>query len=165
MKALALDYEHSQLELRDVPEPGEPAPGPVLFRIAEGGSCGTDRDLARWAGIPLRDARAGLAAAGPPPKRDRPELPPPRLLGAFEPCLLGWASREDIVGPDPKNLVTVGGMFHPFAMVGGRAVARWKLSGGEVKLEPFSRIARADREALERDAADVRRFLGATPSE
>jgi hypothetical protein len=51
-------------------------------------------------------------------------------------------------------------MFYPFAMVGGRAVARWKLVDGELDLNAFRRIARADRDALERDAADVRRFLG-----
>jgi winged helix DNA-binding protein len=122
-----------------------------------------DRDLARWAGIPLRDARAGLAAlgAGEAARGGRSRaLPPPRLLGAFEPCLLGWDSRADIVGDGPKNLVTVGGMFYPFAMVRGRAVARWKLVDGELELDAFRRIDKADRQALERDAADVERFLG-----
>jgi Winged helix DNA-binding domain len=128
-------------------------------RYLAGHAPATDRDLARWAGIPLRDARAGLAGAGKPPKRSGGELPPPRLLGTFEPCLLGWTSREDIVGETP-NLVTVGGMFYPFALVRGQAVAKWKLADGKLQLDPFRRIARADREALERDAADVERFLG-----
>jgi hypothetical protein len=73
---------------------------------------------------------------------------------------LGWTSRTDIVGDDAPNLVTVGGMFYPFAMVRGRAVARWKLRDGGLELEPFRRIAKADRAALERDAEDVKRFLG-----
>jgi hypothetical protein len=128
-------------------------------RYLAGHAPATDRDLARWAGIPLRDARAGLAAAGPPPDRNTAELPPPRLLGAFEPCLLGWTSRADIVGTAPKNLVTVGGMFHPFAMVRGQAVARWRLTDGALELDPFRRIAKPDREALQRDAAEVRRFF------
>jgi hypothetical protein len=129
-------------------------------RYLAGHAPATDRDLARWAGISLRDARAGLAGAGPAPMSDHAELPPPRLLGAFEPCLLGWASRADIVGSSPKNLITVGGMFYPFAMVRGQAVARWRLADGEPELEPFRRIAKPDREALERDATAVRRFLG-----
>ena len=135
--------------------------GEFARRYLAGHAPANDRDLARWAGIPLRDARAGLAAAGPPrdPAGLEPELPPPRLLGAFEPCLLGWTSREDIVG-DAPNLVTVGGMFYPFAMVRGRAVARWKLNGNELELDPFRRIAKRDREALERDAEDVEAFLG-----
>jgi Winged helix DNA-binding domain len=136
--------------------------GEFARRYLAGHAPATDRDLARWAGISLGDARRGLAAAGEPPKPtvETAELPPPRLLGAFEPCLLGWTSREDIVGEGQQNLVTVGGMFHPFAMVRGRAVARWKLTNGEVRLDPFRRIAKADRAALERDAADVKRFLG-----
>ena len=134
-------------------------------RYLAGHAPADDRDLARWAGIPLRDARAGLAAVGDGAdgraRRSRsPELPPPRLLGAFEPCLLGWDSRADIVGDGPRNLVTVGGMFYPFAMVGGRAVARWKLVDRGLELDAFRRIAKADREALERDAADAERFLG-----
>jgi Winged helix DNA-binding domain len=120
-----------------------------------------DRDLARWAGISLRDARAALAAAGPARKREPADLPPPRLLGAFEPLLLGWTSRTDILGEKSPNLVTVGGMFHPFALVGGKAVARWRLTpDGQLELDPFRRISKADRAALEEDAEDVKRFLG-----
>jgi hypothetical protein len=45
-------------------------------------------------------------------------------------------------------------------MVRGRAVARWKRPDGRLELDPFRRIAKADRSALERDAEDVERFLG-----
>jgi hypothetical protein len=145
--------------------------GEFARRYLAGHGPASPGDLARWAGVPLRDARAGFEAiasaldeldGGLFDLRGRSpaaEPPPPRLLGSFEPCLLGWTSREDIVG-DAPNLITVGGMFYPFAMVRGRAVARWKIADGKVDLEPFRRIAKADREALERDAADVVRFLG-----
>src|SRR3954452_1930812 len=66
----------------------------------------TDRDLAAWAGLPLRDARAGLGAiAGE--LRDAGDVVvdladatraaepiAPRLLGAFDPYLLGWRERS-----------------------------------------------------------------------
>jgi Winged helix DNA-binding domain len=117
-----------------------------------------DRDLARWAGIVLRDARAGLRGVRFTPRTPAP-LPPPRLLGAFEPVLLGWDSREDVVGPHGER-VTVSGIFRSFAMVGGRAVATWRLAGGELTIEPLEEIAPADAEALDADALDVRRFLG-----
>jgi Winged helix DNA-binding domain len=133
--------------------------GEFARRYLAGHAPATDRDLARWAGISLGDARAGLAAAGDQGSWDAAELPPPKLLGAFEPALLGWTSREDIVGGEP-NLITAGGMFYPFAMVRGRAVARWRLLDGQVKLDPFRPISRADRDALERDAEDVVCFLG-----
>lgn len=130
-----------------------------------------DRDLARWAGLPLRDARAGLGAiASELVERDdglvdlarRPPaapLPPPRLLGAFEPVLLGWTSRDDIVGPH-KLLVTINGIFRPFALVDGRAVATWKLAGGKVKIEPLGKLTKRAAAALEAEADEVVAFLG-----
>ena len=51
-----------------------------------------------------------------------PPLPPPRLLGAFDPLLLGWTSREPILGRN-TSVVTVNGIFRPFALVRGRGVA------------------------------------------
>ncbi|MDQ6873805.1 MAG: winged helix DNA-binding domain-containing protein [Actinomycetota bacterium] len=130
-----------------------------------------ERDLARWAGVPLRVARAGLTAiaaelverpdglvalAGRPASTD---LPPPRLLGAFDPLLLGWCSREAILGAN-QGAVTVNGVFRPFALVGGRGAATWTLPGGRVVLHPFGRLSAADRAALDADAVDVVRFLG-----
>jgi hypothetical protein len=129
-----------------------------------------DRDLARWAGLPLRDARAGLSAIGSELEQDADgrvrlkkqsangEIPPPRLLGAFDPVLLGWTSREDVIGSH-TGLVTRNGMFHPFILVGGRAVGRWRLARGEVGLEPFESIPPRTLPALEAEAADVVRFL------
>jgi hypothetical protein len=131
-----------------------------------------DRDLARWAGVPLRDARAGLAAVAAEVE-ERPdgllqlkgqrlehELPPPRLLGAFDPVLLGWISREEITGRHTE-LITTNGLFRPFAMVNGKAVATWRLVKGKVAVEPLARISKKDRAALEADATDVERFMGA----
>jgi hypothetical protein len=131
-----------------------------------------DRDLAKWAGITLGDARAGLQAiAGELEQRDdglvdlarRPpaadELPPPRLLGPFDPLLHGWVSRDPVLGGQ-DGVVTTNGIFRPIALVDGRAVATWTMPGGEVTLAPFGRITRAAAAALEDDAADVARFLG-----
>ena len=121
-------------------------------RYLAGHGPANDRDLVKWAGLPLRDARAGLKAIGSelversdglldlarrPPAA---ELPPPRLLGQFEPVLLGWASREFVVGE--RQRVTVNGIFHPFAMVKGRAKARWSLAGDRLQLDPFERLTR-----------------------
>jgi hypothetical protein len=129
-----------------------------------------DRDLARWAGLPLRDARAGLAAiAGELVERDdglvhlaaappEPEVPGPRLLGAFDPLLLGWSSRERILGPH-THLVTMNGIFRPFALVKGRAAATWRLKGGRVEVEPLDKVSKAAGAALAADASDVERFI------
>jgi hypothetical protein len=134
-----------------------------------------ERDLARWAGLPLRDARAGLRAIGGElrelpggladlARRSRAaRLPPPRLLGAFEPMLLGWSSRAGILGSDDARVVT-GGVFRNFALVGGRGVAVWRLagSGGRVEIEPFADLDPDDAAALARDGEAVKRFLTPT---
>jgi hypothetical protein len=129
-----------------------------------------ERDLARWAGLPLRDARAGLAAIASELRRredglvdlaKRPPaepLPPPRLLGAYDPLLLGWTSREEIIGRH-RSLVTTNGLFRPFALVGGRAVAVWRLAGGKVTIEPLERVTKKDGAALEADAEQVLAFM------
>ena len=139
-------------------------------RYLAGHGPANDRDLARWAGLPLRDARAGLKAIAPELERredglldliKRPppaELPPPRLLGPFEPLLLGWTSREPILG-DNVSAVTINGIFKPIALVRGRAVATWTMPKGKIELAPFGRLRTADRAALEADATNVERFL------
>ncbi len=77
------------------------------------------------------------------------EVPAPRLLGAFDPVLLGWTSREPILGPH-THLVTMNGIFRPFAMVKGRAVATWKLNRGKVTIEPLGRIAKTGQRGSRR---------------
>jgi hypothetical protein len=161
---------------------GEPPPFEREAALAElarrylaGHGPADDRDLAKWAGLPLRDSRAGLAAIGSKLEdvgegrfrlRGRaPEsrrMPPPRLLGAFEPVLLGWTSRGPIIDADHERRVADRGAFWPFALVGGRAVANWKLAEGEVELGcPFGPVPANAAAALRREAADVRRFLAA----
>jgi hypothetical protein len=170
--------EHAYVLARDWLGPQRPvdreaALAELARRYLVGHGPASDRDLARWAGLPLRDARAGLAAIASElvelegegdlvdlARRDRPEpLPPPRLLGAFDPLLLGWTSREQIVGPH-KMLVTSNGIFRPFALVGGRAVATWRLAAGKLTIQHLSRVAKKDAAALEADAAEVLRYLG-----
>lgn len=170
-----LGKEHAYVLVRDWLGPVKPvdrdmALAELARRYLAGHAPADDRDLARWAGLPLRDARAGLGAiaselveledglahlAARPPA---PEVPGPRLLGAFDPVLLGWTSRAPILGPHTQ-LVTTNGIFRPFALVKGRAVARWKLSRGRVALEPLGPISKAAAAALEADAADVERFI------
>lgn len=167
--------EHAYALVRDWLEPVKPidrdkALAELARRYLVGHAPADDRDLARWAGLPLRDARAGLSAiatelverddglvhlANSPP---RPEVPGPMLIGAYDPVLLGWTSREQIIGPH-THLVTNNGLFRPFAMVKGRAVATWRLNSGKVSIEPLGRVTKKASAALEAEAADVERFM------
>lgn len=143
----------------------------LCSRYLLGHSPASERDLAKWAGLPLREIRAGMAAA-----RDQLEplpdgqvrhvdaqrgdaVPRPLLLGSFDPLLHGWVSREPVLGPH-TGIVTVNGIFRPFALVDGRAVATWTIRNGRVVLEPFRPLGVQDRSALTADAEDVLRFLG-----
>ncbi|MDQ6784532.1 MAG: winged helix DNA-binding domain-containing protein [Actinomycetota bacterium] len=140
-------------------------------RFLAGHGPADDRDLARWAGLPLRDVRAGLSAIAAElhdlgrglvslkGTTTEAELPPPRLLGAFDPLLLGWCDRRPIVG-DHRTLVTDNGLFRPFALVGGRAVASWALSSGELRIRAFNPLSPAVKRALTREAAAVLAYLG-----
>jgi hypothetical protein len=154
---------------RSRPVERESALAELARRYLAGHGPADERDFAKWAGLPLRDVRAGLGAvAGELEERDglldlagRPpaaELPTPRLLGAFEPVLLGWRSREPILGAHP-GLVTVNGLFRPFALVAGRAVATWRLAGGRVTLEPLEPLGDETESALAAEAEAVLRYL------
>lgn len=170
--------EHAYVLVRDWL--GETAPverdrglAELARRYLAGHGPAADRDLARWAGLPLRDARAGLAAIaseldergdGLVDLAGRPaavELPPPLLLGSYDPVLLGWTSRGELLGAHEAAVIG-NGLFRPFALVRGRAVATWRIRAGEVVLEPFGDLARRDAAGLEADAQDVVRYLGVT---
>lgn len=126
-------------------------------RYLAGHSPSTDRDLARWAGIRLTDARAALSGVKAVAVESAP-LPPPTLLGPFDEVLMGWESRDLVLG-DRQDIVTKNGIFKPIALVRGRAVATWALPRGRVELQPFVPLSGSVRKALAREAADVERFL------
>jgi hypothetical protein len=138
-----------------------------------------ERDLARWAGLTLRQSRAGLSSIGSDlvdaggglvrlaEDRDASAVPagetypPPRLLGPFDPLLLGWADRGPLLDDD-RDLITTNGIFHPFALVDGRAVAKWGLAAGTLTIRPFEALRPTVVEALTVDAGAVGDYLGLT---
>jgi Winged helix DNA-binding domain len=149
----------------------------LALRYLGGHGPASERDLAKWAGLTLGDARAGLAALGDRLRSrdgglveldDAPRvgtLPGPTLLGAFEPVLMGWCSREPVLGEHDARVVT-GGIFRAFAFApdgerpGGRAVATWKFGGRGVELTPLRGLEPALAAELTRDGDAVLRFLG-----
>lgn len=172
--------EHAYVLVRDwLPTPERIDRDRVLAELARrylaGHGPADDRDLAKWAGLALRDARAGLAAiASELLQREdglvdltrRPAaapLPPPRLLGSFDPVLHGWVSREPMLA-DKEPIITLNGVFRPFALVRGRAVAVWSMRAGKIALSPFGRLTRRDAAALRADALAVTAYLASEPT-
>jgi hypothetical protein len=173
-----IDGQHAYVLVNDwLDDPGpidrDAALAELARRYLAGHGPADARDVAKWAGLPLRDARAGLTSiAGELDERSDglvdlkkrlpvAELPPPRLLGSFDPLLVGWRSREPLVGAN-QAILTVNGVFRPFALVRGRAVATWSMPGNSIVLKPFAPVSRKDRAALADDAEAVARFLGVT---
>ncbi len=143
-------------------------------RYLTGHGPASDRDLAYWAGITLTQARRGLAAIGgrleelpgglvrlraDGPESD-PELPPPRLLGPFDPVLHGWPDRGFLIpGEEERSVVTVNGLFRSTILVDGRVAGIWRSAAGAVELDPFAPLDRNVERALEEDAAAVAAYL------
>jgi hypothetical protein len=115
------------------------------------------RAALRSAGAAIHERDDGLvelAGASPAP----PGWPAPRLLGPFDPLLLGWRSREDVVGGH-RGIVTTNGLFRPIALVNGRAAAIWRLRGGRVTIEPFAPMDADLAAALDADGRAVVGYL------
>ena len=117
---------------------------------------GDDRDLAKWSGLPLRDARAALRATKPVTTTGF--VAQPKLLGAFDEVLMGWRDRSWVLGEDESRVIA-GGIFRPTILVGGRAVGTWGFAAGHVRLEPFEAL---DERLLAEEVAAVERFLSAS---
>jgi hypothetical protein len=145
--------------------PRDDATAVLAQRYLAGHGPADEADLARWSGIALRQARAGLGAiadrlvdvgdglvrlvdaSGDESEREtHVAAPDPRLLGP--------------IVDDDSTLVSANGLFRPFALVGSRAVARWRLSGDAVTIEPFAPLRDDVADALRADAAALGRYLG-----
>jgi hypothetical protein len=147
----------------------------LVSRYLIGHSPAAPVDIARWSGLPLRDIRTGLQrlggrldqrAGGLVEPRKAPSDPypaPPRLLGSWDPLLVGWKDRRFVTGAHDRDVVT-GGLFRPLILLGGQVAGLWRITEGEVVLRPFEPPSESDRLALERDAADVRRYLRLEPA-
>jgi Winged helix DNA-binding domain len=140
-------------------------------RYLAGHGPASDRDLAKWANVALRDARAGLQAIASEldqradglvdlPGRPQGPLPPPRLLGPFDPLLLGWESRGFLHDGAPQ-LIADNGLIRAVALVSGRPIGTWSLRAGGVELQLWERQNRATVTALECEAAAVETYLEA----
>ncbi len=141
----------------------------------------TEADFAGWAGLPLGDVRAGMAAIGgelrevsalgasawqPKGRAPRPvEADLVRLLPAFDTYLMGHRARDFIAPPGhwPK-IGPGGGVLHPPITVGGAAVGTWRLRRRANKLHaellPFGGLDGPTRAAIDAELDDVARFEG-----
>ena len=155
--------------------------GELARRFFLGHGPATVHDLARWAGIPLRDARAGLAVVRPelaalevdgvehlmdPTTPDRlaacrKEAEDVVLLPGFDEFVLGYRDRTTILAPEFAERIVPGnnGMFRPTVLLGGQVVGTWQLTGRGAKravtATPFTSFPDAATERILERAADL----------
>jgi hypothetical protein len=138
----------------------------------------TEADFAGWAGLPLRDVRAGLEGiAGElrevrvgegrawtlkrARRRSRGRIV--RLLPAWDTYLMGYRDRSFLAKPDEwRRIMPGGGILHPAIVVDGRAIGVWRLrrkgDAHSVQLDAFTNLDAATTEAIDAEIADVVRF-------
>ena len=126
-------------------------------RYAAAHAPATAEDFAVWSGLPAADVRRGWQ--DPESPSGEPDEGPVRLLPAFDEWLLGWASRDPVLPQRQAPKVLRGGIIRPVAIADGRIFATWRLDRRRgVELEPFARVGRAMRAAVE--AEEERLGLG-----
>ena len=140
----------------------------------------TDRDFAYWAGLPLRDVRAGLESISKEIEEVRvgdetmlaplgglPRLPATgqvRMLGNFDTYLLGWKDRGFSVASEHAQHVKEGGggWIRPVILEDGIVVGGWRSSRKGGKLEITLNLRNAERGRLrskiDAEVADIARF-------
>jgi hypothetical protein len=135
--------------------------GRLALRYLRSHGPASDADLARWAGIPLRDARRGRAACAGElatieiggmsyhldpetlegetggPHRPQPSV---LLLPGFDEYLLGYGDRSAALAPAYADRVVPGGngMFRSSVVVDGEVVGTWsrKIRAGALVIAP-----------------------------
>ena len=139
--------------------------GDLALRYFAGHGPATVPDLVRWAGLGVRDVRAGLAVAAPQLERRevdgtehwldpatperlaaaRAEAEGVLLLPGFDELVLGYADRSCTVPPQFAARIVPGnnGMFRATALHCGQVVAVWRAGrtgARPIELEPFTEL-------------------------
>jgi hypothetical protein len=92
--------------------------------------------------------------------------PTVRLLPAFDPCLLGYRSRDwTLPTKYAWRVFPGGGLLRPALLVDGRVRGTWKIQQRrqtiEVLVEAFERLSIDAGRALKEEAEEIGHFLGA----
>lgn len=131
------------------------------------------KDIASWMGVSPADIRPTLErmelaeAAGedgtvlldlpgaPLPDPDAPA--PPRFVAVWDAMLLVHARRTGVLPEELRPRVFNTRTPHSVNtfLLDGRVAGSWRHEPGEIRLEPFRALSRAEREALEAEAAGL----------
>lgn len=159
------------------PSPAGPSGDDALAELARrffgAFSPATAGDFTAWSGLPsaraialIRDELTPVQVYGRPGFRLGETEPRQglRLLSAFDNYLVGYRDRDAIVDLARRTEVYDGGIIRPTVLHDGRVVGRWQLTrtarSATVAVHPLEPLSRRVRDALDREIADVGRFIG-----
>ena len=140
----------------------------------------TEADFAWWSGLPLRDIRAGIAAAGDALASrevdgvtfwmdaglDAADVASPdvHLLPPFDEYTVAYKDRGHVLDVKHRGLASSGGIFRPIVVIDGMVVGVWgrtTVKGAYVvTVRPFRRLSKEERRGVEEAAARYEAFLG-----
>jgi hypothetical protein len=133
-------------------------------------------EIADWAGLGLKAVRSALgslelrrfAAEDGTELVDLPRVPipdpetpaPPRLLPVWDATMLAHARRTQILPEEHRKKVfnTKTPQSMATFLVDGRVAGSWRFDKGKIRLDPFERLAAADRRELEGEAKRLAEF-------
>jgi Winged helix DNA-binding domain len=156
-----------------------PAPAPVdplaelARRYFRAFGPATAADFTTWSGLPSGAAIASVrdeltevefdGRRGWTLGRVEP-VPAVRLLPMFDNYLLGYRDRTAMLDPARHPEVYVGGIIKATVVCDGRVIGSWRLDRSTgtaaLRVTPFEPFTRRHRDELDRERADLERYLG-----
>jgi hypothetical protein len=133
----------------------------------------TAADFTTWSGLPsgaaiaaIRDELTEVEFDGRRGWTLGPVEPAPafRLLPMFDNYLLGYRDRTAMLDPRLHPQVYVGGIIKATVVCDGRVIGIWRLDRATrkaaVRVTPFESFTRRHLDELDRERADIERYLG-----
>jgi Winged helix DNA-binding domain len=143
----------------------------------------TERDLAWWGGLTLRDARAALASNDDRLRHEQldgasywfdPATAATAEIGeravgvvavpAFDEYIVGYTDRRAVLDPAHKPRVLAGGVFNAALVVDGQVVAAWRrrllTTSVRVEVDVFGDVPRRRRDEVVAAFERYGRFMG-----
>ncbi|MHB1005388.1 MAG: winged helix DNA-binding domain-containing protein [Chloroflexota bacterium] len=167
------------------PLPPDAALAELAYRYLRAFGPATPEDFAYWSGLPVGMSRQGWGKVAerlvrletgsghvwlPGEHADWLEEPPPaepqvRLVPSFDSYLLAYRDRTLAVAAEhDQKFRPGGGLLRPLVLVDGLAAGSWRTEKRResllVTVEPFAELPSKVGEDIEREVADIGRFLG-----
>jgi hypothetical protein len=148
----------------------------LVRRYLTGFAPATPKEIANWAGVPapaLAQAIGGMKLRrfrsedgaelidlprGPLPDPDTPA--PVRFLATWDATLLAHARRTQILPERNRPLVFNPKTPHstPTFLIDGQVAGTWRFEKSAIRIEPFGRVSKATRDALDGEAQRLAEF-------